>query len=674
MWLYTGSSKRADRTSSASPTTSRRHRTSSSTTSSTTTTRPTSPGSTLAEVLRRNPFRAGSKETVSQIPEEQDASVLLNKDLLVLAEFFPDVKVEVLRELLLRFDGDSRLPICTEQLYKYKSEWAKGRLNVPPRGQDEPIPAHELFRTKQYVDAVKWAVSREFAGLSRSAVEAVLAEVNFSYTDARPILQGLASKSWKVTFTSIFRRKGGQDSVPPSLLDRTRADPQHPKLLASGSEELDKELAALFKQHVVQGRPKGHETDDLELAQALNQREAEEAGTLFECQVCYNEVAFEDAAMCTQSEHTICLECVRRTVHEAIFGQGWAKSVDVEHGTLKCLAAASATDTCDGRIAQDLVRRAVLRERSGSETWTRFEDRLAEHNLQQSGLPLLRCPFCSYAEVEQIYDRDTAASARTLTWRLRRPSNVDTFTFILLLELLPALLLLLIPPIILFPNYFATLFYTALAHLALSKRTTRFVCKRPRCGRKSCLKCFKAWHDPHVCHEPLIVSLRTTVEAARTAAVKRTCPRCGTSFVKSSGCNKLTCVCGYSMCYLCRKNIGKAGGGGAGGAAGGGFEGEGYRHFCEHFRPLPGMKCTECDKCDLYQAEDEDLQVLRAGEEAERLWREREGMVGVKGLEDAVGNLAGEENSLWKRVRDGRWTVQGVVDAVVERCVVVTID
>ncbi|EXJ90368.1 hypothetical protein A1O1_03467 [Capronia coronata CBS 617.96] len=651
------SSKRAAKPPSLTSTPARR----SSSSSSSSTTRTTSPGSTLTEVLRKNPFRAGSKESLIRAAE-QDASVSLNKDLLILAEFFPDVKVEVLRELLLRFDGDSRLPICTEQLHKYKAEWAKGRLNVPPRGMDDPIPTEEMFRTKDYIDGVKWAVGREFSGLSKSAVDAVLAEANFSYTNARPILQGLANKSWKVALTSIFKKKRAQDETPSSLLDRTKADPGGPRLLASGSEELDHELAALFVHPAQSQRSKDQQTVDLEFAQALNLQEAQEASALFECQVCYNDVPFEDASICTQSDHIICLDCVRRALHEAIFGQGWAKSVDVEHGALKCLAS----DTCDGRIPQSLVRRAVLREKSGSGTWSRFEDRLAQHNLQQSGLPILRCPFCSYAEAEQIYDRNSVAS--TLTWRIRRPTGINTLTLILLLELIPALMFLLIPFLVLFPHYFIAIFYTALANLALQKRTTRFVCRRPGCSRKSCLKCLKAWHDPHVCHEPLIVSLRTTVEAARTAAIKRTCPRCGTSFVKSSGCNKLTCVCGYSMCYLCRKNIGKAG-------SSSHFEGggEGYRHFCEHFRPTPGVKCTECDKCDLYRAEDEDLEVRRAGEEAERLWREREGMVGVKGLEDAVGNVAGED-TLWKRFWDGRWTVQGVVDAVVERCVVVDID
>lgn len=652
MWPYSTSSRR-----SASSSSTRRTPTSTSPSGQ----RPTSPGSALAEVLRKNPFRASSKEhLVREDDEDEDLSVLLNKDLVTLADFFPDVKIEVLRELLLRFDGDSRLPICTEQLVKYKVQWAKGRLSVPPRALEEALPREELFRTKAYTQAVKWTIGREFGGLSKSAVDAVLAEVNFSYSYARPVLQGLASKSWKVAFTSIFKKKKSSDETPSTLLLRTKAEPGGPQLLATGSLELDEELSTIFFTVTQSRKPKDQQAIDLELAQALNLKDAEEVGALFECQVCCNDVTFEDISVCTQSDHTICLVCVRRTIHEAIFGQGWAKSVDAERGTLKCLAP--STNFCDGCIPQDLVNRAVLRDKSGTETWTRFEDRLAEYNLQKSGMAIIRCSFCSYAEAEQVYDRDSAAG---LVWSVRRPAGISIFTFILLLELLPSILFLLIPFIALFPRYFLDLFYTALGHAALQKRTLRFTCRRPSCARQSCLRCLKPWHDPHVCHEPLIISLRTTVEAARTTAVKRTCPRCGTSFVKSSGCNKLTCVCGYSMCYLCRKNIGKAGSNTEGG--------EGYRHFCEHFRPTPGLGCAECDKCDLYRAEDEDAEVKRAGEEAERLWREREGMVGVKGLEDAVGDVAGED-SLWGRFWEGRWSLQSVVDGLVEQCIVVDVD
>ena len=99
---------------------------------------------------------------------------------------------------------------------------------------------------------------------------------------------------------------------------------------------------------------------------------------------------------------------------------------------------------------------------------------------------------------------------------------------------------------------------------------------------------------------------------------------------------------------------------GAAAAVDGVEEGEGYRHFCQHFRPLGG-RCRDCDRCDLYRGEDEDEIVRRAGERAEREWRLREG-VG----EEVVG-FGGR---VVGRGRGGRrWGLQEGVDWIVEALV-----
>ena len=101
------------------------------------------------------------------------------------------------------------------------------------------------------------------------------------------------------------------------------------------------------------------------------------------------------------------------------------------------------------------------------------------------------------------------------------------------------------------------------------------------------------------------------MEAARTTAIKRTCPQCGLGFIKESGCNKLVCRCGYVMCYVCRQGLNAK------------IQGGAYGHFCQHFRPHGGH-CTECDRCDLYLGIDDEEAVQLAGQLAEREWRQRQ--------------------------------------------------
>lgn len=116
-------------------------------------------------------------------------------------------------------------------------------------------------------------------------------------------------------------------------------------------------------------------------------------------------------------------------------------------------------------------------------------------------------------------------------------------------------------------------------------------------------------------------------------------------------------------------------------------EPEGYRHFCQHFRPAGG-RCAECDKCDLYRGEDEEEVVRRAGERAEREWREREGLAGDvvgavvagrgvgKGAMGGMGRTGKRSGGLGGSVigvgtRTGKWGVQEAVDwwvAWVVRC------
>ena len=628
-----------------------------------------SSSSTLSQALRTNPF--GTRPSLTDAATDREAELEeLNDALCTLTRLFPDVKADVLRELLLRFPGESRLQISVEQLLKYRAEWVKGRWNVPPVEVADTLPAEELFRSGNYQNATKATLYLEFRSLSRSTVDAVLAENNFSYSRARPVLRELAKRTWRATIGNfnIFRKKKEKDDFPNQLFEKSASDSIGLQLKETGCRELDEELQSLILRPVTLQQMKEQEENDHNLAFAINQVEAEKAEALYECDCCCGETTFELISTCTDGFHVLCFDCIRRTMHEALFGQGWGKSVDAGRGTLRCLAPL-VDETCDGCIPRSKVNQALLADKSGRETWAKFEDRLAAECLLKSRMKLIRCPFCSYAEADPIYQIGSSSHIR---WHLKPVNSLITIVnLIILIDFFPLLLFLVLLFSLFSPRQPLHFFKTSLETLSRRKRSPRFTCRNPSCLRKSCLKCSKAWHDPHACHEPLLLSLRTTVETARTAAIKRTCPRCGLSFVKASGCNKLTCVCGYAMCYLCRKALGPPANGGArrGLVDGEEEEEEGYRHFCEHFRINPGRPCTECRKCDLYRAEDEDIVVRRAGEEAERLWRIKEGMVGVEGLGTMPGDLEREKSSIWELFVDGRWTWQEVVDWGVTRVV-----
>lgn len=567
----------------------------------------------------------------------------LNKSLCVLAHLFPDVRVEVFRELLTRFDGNSRLHLCVEQLLRHKEQWVQGRWKLQPAdgadasrhddnneednnnddADDDEVPPDELFRSSEYKDTVKMVLCKEFGALSRSTIEAVLAESNFSYARARPTLKELSRKGWRATLSNLnpFKRKKDRDENPLVAWDRSAEGELHPRLKKTGSGELDLELHEALILPFLRDQKETQEIRDFLFSLQLSEQEAKAENALYECQCCLDDVTFEQISTCSSDGHVICFSCIRRTMHEALFGQGWDNSVLSARSTLKCIAPVSH-GVCDGHLSPTLIKQAILLEKAGTETYRKFEERVASEALLKSRLKLVRCPFCSYAEVDPVFH----PAGQGLEWRYRRGNIFTTIlTTIFLLDLIPLLSIPLLIPLLFYPNILVAIFRTSLQNMSLRSRKKRFLCKNPSCQRASCMTCRKGWRDPHSCEEPLQQSLRTTVEAARTAAVKRTCPRCNLSFVKSSGCNKLTCVCGYSMCYLCRKALN-----GTRDTNNNNNNNEdadiGYKHFCEHFRVNPGSRCSECNKCELYKAEDDEEIARKAGERAEREWRMRQSL------------------------------------------------
>ncbi|KAL8837437.1 MAG: hypothetical protein Q9170_002522 [Blastenia crenularia] len=600
-------------------------------------------------------------EPITCATEEECRLANLNDSIELLSEIFSNVLPEVFREMLVRFEGESQIEYVINQILRHGDKWVKGRwkddVERAKPSSSPKIPDADFFRRESYKWAVKVNLLQEFKNLSKSTVKAVLAEKNYSYSLARPVLQDIDSKTYRRSISKFFTRwsRSSDDVSEKHGMIRwikSAEGERVPILKETGDPELDQELqqtliAPFYAQYKIR-----QEARDCIYAEKINEQEARDSKALFECGCCFSTGPFERIATCTTGNHVLCFKCIFRAVSEALFGQSWGQSIDHNRGLLRCLAPTEG-DACSGCIPHDIAQRAVSYWEDGAVTWQKFQFRLAEQALTKAKIPLVRCPVCSYAEIPDIY----------LPPRLLQYSINTKYPFLgillalLTLPFLTIYFLLTFLPITLPP--FSILFNTALTNLSQATHfPTRFKCRSPTCLTTTCLHCSLPWRDPHTCFTPAsasdtntLISLRTTIDSARTAALKRTCPVCGTSFIKASGCNKLTCPCGYIMCYICRQGLGP------------GVGNEGYGHYCQHFRADAEKICKKCEKCDLYRDEDEDEAVRLAGVRAEREWRERRGLLvgGVAEARSGIGAGKGEEKERWSLQRVVDWWVGQVV-------------
>jgi hypothetical protein len=603
------------------------------------------------------PQRPRGPEAASTLPgPDQDAPDLrsLNAALQALTDIFPDIQPEVFREMLASFSDESRLQVITEALLKHGHKWVRGRYRMPAeqeelretahkykyRRQDAstdtrgvPLALEDTFRSQQYREAAKQALYQEFKGLSHSTIKAVLAEYNWSYTQARPTLLDLASNSWRSSITNFLMRRKAPSAKDHPLVLWTAADSKAgrrptPLLVKTKNDELNLELYNNLIVPELAKQRKEQLQRDFELAVKWNEEEAEREGEMYDCECCFIPNALEHMSTCDTGGHYICFRCIRHGINAALYDQGWARNINTELCTLKCIAPTTGEEDCHGCIPLGFVHRALLEEPDGQDNINKLDERFTSEALIKSQLPLVRCPFCPYAELD-----DLALSKMNLFANLKlkpRPIILASLASVPLLELLcfkvtQILLLCTIlacTAISLVFGLGASLsppFYSSLRRIHLKRRGLRFQCLSPSCSRASCLSCAAPWHDPHTCFSSQLTSLRLALERATTDAVKRTCPQCNLCFVKSEGCNKLVCLCGYAMCYVCRQGLAV----------------EGYHHFCQHFRERPGETCAECNKCDLYRVEDEERVVARARQRAETEWCEAQGE-GAAGVQKAA--------------------------------------
>ncbi|KAF1960506.1 hypothetical protein CC80DRAFT_258290 [Byssothecium circinans] len=592
----------------------------------------------------------------------------LNASLQALTEIFPDVQAEALREMLSAFSPESRLQVVTEQMLKHSAKWVRGRYRMPSEQEEQrtlarhrykyrtrdvnkdtrgvPLVVRDKFRSQSYKDAAKEALYQEFRGLSHSTIKAVLAEWNWSYTDARPTLLALSSNSWRSSITNfIMRRKPPAAADHPLVVwlapDAKTGRGSKPLLVKTKSTELDQELYDTLIVPELDKQQRQQVRQDFELALQWNEEEAEKEGEMYDCECCFIPNTLQQMSVCDVGGHYICFRCIRHAINAALYDQGWARNINTELCTLNCIAPITDADGCQG-----CVPLSFLHERFTSEAMTK------------SGLPLIQCPFCSYSEVDEL-----ALPRANLFRGLRLKRHPLILASVPLLELLCfqasrvfLSCLFLFISIMAIINYalpsplplFSPI-HNALRRIHLKRRGLRFQCQAPTCSRASCLACSAPWHDPHRCYSSQVTSLRLAIERATTDAVKRTCPVCMLGFVKSSGCNKLVCLCGYSMCYVCRQ----------------GLKDEGYGHFCQHFRAVPGKPCQECDKCDLYRVENEDKVVAKARKQAEQDWWAQQGDGGKVGLKNEISRHGALDPWNWLRWADFEGRIERGVEAIV---------
>jgi hypothetical protein len=619
----------------------------------------------------------------------------LNAALAALIDIFPAIQPDVFREMLTNVSAESRLEVVTEHLLQREAKWVRGRFRTPSLGAisrssdrsskgntasttepnsvvEKMLSSDDHFRSEAYRKAVKQVFYQEFRSLSHSTIKGVLAEQNFSYKLARPILHQLATRGWRFSIPYFWSRPATAPTPtlgqPPCVvwLEDTRVEgKQIPHLKRTGSVELDLELYEMFVAAPIAKYRQEVIAANFMAASQINEAEATEVGALFDCECCYGSYAFEEIASCTEESHLLCHECVRRTVNEALYGQGWSRTADLHRATVRCFA--STSQDCGGYLSPDAVRRALNDDGSGTheqdELWTIFQNRLYADVLVRSHLTLQRCPCCDYAEVDEtpvfklrhpleiwhyIGTRTTTAFQLTFLCGLVATSVFANALFGLLASIY--LLFSLLPGS-------SRVLHGVLTRIYRRRRSNRFRCKNPTCLKITCMRCNAIFRDPHTCFESEKTSLRTAIETSATAAIKRTCPRCLLSFIKDSGCNKLVCNCGYTMCYICRQEITAQ---------------EGYGHFCQHFRPAGG-RCTECFRCDLYGDEDEEKSIRAAVEEAEKAWRAKDSG-GIERNSPTSAPTADEEATrrMLEDVAGGKksvkWLVEQWIDTLVEAC------
>ncbi|CAB4425721.1 unnamed protein product [Rhizophagus irregularis] len=564
-------------------------------------------------------FNKGHYPKIPEGCKNANSTKAKNEYLLKLNELFPECDVGFLREKLCSVD-QNHLQQVIDRLLTMDKSGDKG--GYPRRVNQFIIEPWELVRSQSYRKAVRYRLYNDFPETWRSTIKAILAENNFDYRKSFEKLKDLTTNNWWNSIFSIFRRKLYKEIENPELLEEIQ------KLQYVKLEEQSKA--------------------DHEIAKQVNFSEYTNNDQLITCGCCYGDFPFEDLTCCSEG-HLFCKDCINHLVQEGLFGQGSLRGKQIN-----CIEQAG----CDGYFTDDQLKSTLL-----PDVFKNYLDSLVEHSLKQSNLSLVQCPFCNYCEVD---DNDLFLTFK----QFRIPKSSKSFILLasLPVAILPlftsfesifsiftalnVVIILILPQIVwnvmgVYPlKAWVSELDNIVKRVKRRRRGNVFKCQNPECRKTSCLLCSRESKPFHKCYEREQDSLRLFVEKAMADAVKRTCPKCHISFTKADGCNKMTCRCGYVMCYLCRKDLRQ----------------ESYAHFCDHFRPIPGQKCKKCNKCDLYKTEDEEKVIKEAATKARNEFlKSHPEARGVNLLENnVIGPVTNEDDNYYRETFEK--AVEKVVD------------
>ncbi|KAG4304377.1 hypothetical protein PORY_002087 [Pneumocystis oryctolagi] len=515
-----------------------------------------------------------------------------NAKLDILNQIFPNVDVEFLRNEIVKKENTYLLK-CVESLLNIDIESnGMSRLVI---GKIEPW---QRFRSHEYISSVKLQLISEFPGLLSSTIKSVMAENNNDYYRSKMALSRIQKDSFWKSLNFFIKKK-------PSKGNYMICD------------ELAQEIFDLQKKQRNELIKK-----DFELAVQLNWKENYEMGILIECGCCFFEYAWETLAYCSEG-HIVCRKCLERSVQESVYGQGNFKG----QTRIRCISS-QFESLCTGFYSKETLEISL-----SPDLLKAYDDFMIRRCVRDtSDESFVACPFCGYLEfIEGLF--------------------IVQIIFQLLFTNISSLIvgtsICLGGFFYIFNNssVFLKKWIDKIAYRVLRKKSgSLFKCKNVSyCGKCSCYQCGEEWLPLHKCFEKELDGLRLYVEREMANAVKRTCPECNLSFVKSDGCNKLICQCGYVMCYICRKNIKK----------------ESYAHFCDHFRSIPGEKCTECTKCDLYKVNDDIAAIAEKATKEYLLQCEKS--VKCSSFARVSGQL--KKSSLFQRILD---TVDNILELFLE--------